>query len=234
MKIPFLTSILLVCASALSSAAVLDKPPTPMEQGGMVHVNITFLDVPSNPFSISLDPGSPVLQPLSLWEPGDTFDPADPWYTALDPTQEARPFNSQYGLLIDGVNSDPLPSGTSIGVRMTSSTPGLDVYFLRTTSGSELFDPVFTPAHDYVLWGGTMWHPMFTADGPGTFSADFEVFLADSVNASAVDYTTLAGVESGYSVGTFTLNWTSVPEPGTAGLVLMGLGALLLRRRRQG
>jgi hypothetical protein len=225
-----LLSLFLLAVALPLSAADLTAIPTPMAQGGMIHVYVSFQDVLSNSFSVSTDRGVPELKPLSLWAPGDNFLPDDPWYDALSPSAQGRPFNSQYGFLIDSANSDFLPPGTSIGIRLLSATPGLEAYFYRASPKS--FTEVFTPAHDYVLWNGNMWHPVFTAPAAGNYEATFRFFLGDAPAGSVADFATTAEAVPGYSTADITLKFTSVPEPSTLALLLLGLGAVAWRCRR--
>ncbi len=242
--------IFLVCQLALigsATAAVVQTipgpPGMPMIQGSMVHINVTFTTTSNSTggFSVVLDAPVPEMKPMSLWSPGNTFDPADPWYDELDPTQGAKQFSGRFGFVLDGA-SDAIPLGSSIGIRLLSSTTDLGTYFYRSTEGSELFAPVFLTSgapHDYVLWNAAMWHPVFTMPATTpygtTVQAAFEFFLADQVPVTgSVDYTTTANAVAGYSVGTTTLTWTAIPEPSTAGLALLGLGALSMFRRRPG
>jgi hypothetical protein len=221
---------LLACALPLR-AADLTALPSPMAQGGMIHVDVTFQDVLSNSFSVSTGEGTPLLKPLSLWAPGDDFLPADPWYHALSPSVQGLPFNSQYGFLINS-ESDFTPLGTSIGIRLLSATPGLQAHFYRGTD-PKAFTPVFTPSHDYVLWTGNMWHPVFTATGAGEYEATFQFFLANASAASVVDFATTAEAVPGYATADVTLRFTAVPEPSTFLLLAAGLGLLLWRLRRR-
>jgi hypothetical protein len=222
----------LLALAPCAVATTLTTIPSPVAQGGMVHINTVFLDQASGTFDIHLDTGTPELKPLTLWKPGDTFDPSDPWYDELDPSQQGRLFSSRYGFLVDVGNSDPTPAGFSLGVRLVSASPGLAAYYYRGTSGSELFDEVFTPSHDYVLWSGVMWHPVFTASAPGNYSATFEFFVANATRSGDVDYSTVASPAAGYSTAQATLNFAAVPEPASALLVMAGAGALACLRRR--
>lgn len=225
--------ILFLSAVALPlRAANLNTLPTPMAQGGMIHVYVSFQDVLANSFSVTTDAETPQLKPLSLWAPGDNFLPTDPWYYALSPSAQGLPFNSQYGFLIESSTSDFLPSGTSIGIQMLSASPGLQAHFYRGTD-PKAFTSVFTPSRDYVLWNGGMWHPVFTAPGAGNYEATFRFFLANASATSVADFTTTAGAVPGYSTADVTLQFTSVPEPSTLLLSALGLGALLWRWRRR-
>jgi hypothetical protein len=225
--------LVLLCAAALPlRAADLASIPSPMAQGGMIHVYVSFQDVLSNSFNVSTDAGTPQLKPLSLWAPGDNFLPADPWYSALSPSAQGLPFNSQYGFLVNSATSDFPPAGTSIGIRLLSATPGLQARFYRGTDPKS-FTPVFLPAHDYVLWNGNMWHPVFTAPGAGYYEATFQFFLADASATSVADFTTTAGALPGYSTAEITLQFSSVPEPSGLALLAGGLGVLWWRLRRR-
>lgn len=225
-------------ASTTAPAAVIMNIPSPMAQGGMVHIDVIFTDTASGTFSSSLESGTPQLKPLSLWNPGDTFDTTRAWYVPLDPTQEARQFSSRWGFLIDVANSDPLPAGTSIGIQMLSRTPGLETYFYSASGNT--FAPVFlsSTSHDFVLWNGTMWHPVFTmpASTPAdtTVSATFRFFLADAAAVGNVDYTnSTAGAVTGYSTWDQTITFLAIPEPGTWMLVALGLGLTAWSRCRR-
>jgi len=225
--------ILLFFAAALPlRAADLSAIPTPMAQGGMIHVYVSFQDVLSNSFSVSTDAGTPTLKPLSLWAPGDNFLPSDPWYTALSPSVQSRAFNSQYGFLIDSATSDFLPAGNSIGIRLLSASPGLQAHFYRGTDPKS-FTEVFSPSRDYVLWSGNMWHPVFSAPGAGNYEATFQFFVANAATTSVADFTTAASAVPGYSTANVTLQFTAVPEPSTLALVVVGFGAFILSRRRR-
>jgi len=230
--------------AGFAGAAVLDTLPTAMQQGGMIHIDVVFKDQNPGTFSSSLEFGGsvvPDLKPFSIWRPGDSVNPLKPWFDEIDPTQSAMQFSSRWGFRIDTDNSDPRPSGTSLGLRMLSSTSGLGAYFY-SASGNGTFQPVFLTTgapHDYVLWSGAMWHPYFTMPAGTPYgtpvSATFEFFLADTANVGDVDWTTTASAESGYSLGTQTITWTAIPEPSAlAMLVAAGAaGMIFLRPRRR-
>jgi len=230
----------LILPTCLLHAVILDKlpgpPGMPMTQGSMLHINILFTDSFTNTFEITLDPGVPLIQPLSAWSPGNTLDPMDPWYSALDPAQDAAWFSGRYGFLLDVGGSDELPEGNSIGIRVLSGSPGLETYFYRFTD-PKTFESVLEPAHDYVLWSGVMWHPVFvipanTSYG-STVTANFEVFLADKLNDGFVDYNTSALPVPGYDTGSFSLTWTAIPEPSSTLLLLAGAGLIAWKKHRQ-
>lgn len=220
-------------ASAHVNAATLTAIPSPMQQGGMIHADVVFLDQSTDTFEVTLHHGSPEMKPLSIWSPGNDFDPSDPWYSELDPSQHAKPFNSQYGLLIDTTFSDPLPVGKSLGIRVLSMDAGLTGYFYRGTDGSEEFSALLGEAGDAVLWSGAMWHPVFVADAPGIYMTTLEFFVADETLSGFVEPTTALN-DPGYSTGTVTLMLTAVPEPHTYALLAgaVCLGWVAYRRKR--
>ncbi len=233
--------LLLIFVSTGARAAVLSALPTAMGQGGMIHIDVVFKDQNPGTFSSSLEFGGsvvPQMKPLSLWSPGNTLDPTKAYYDEIDPTQGAMQFSSRWGFRIDIDNSDSRPGGTSLGIRMTSSTSGLGAYFYNN-SGNGTFTPLFLTAgasHDYVLWSGGMWHPYFTMPSSTPYNtpvtATFEFFLADALNTGDVDYTTTAGAQPGYSIGMQTVTWTAIPEPGVLGLAGLGLLFIFASRRR--
>ncbi|MCP5543451.1 MAG: hypothetical protein H7A49_06050 [Akkermansiaceae bacterium] len=213
------------CAAVSSAqAAVLTTLPTPVQQGGMIHINISLQgsDLVAHPES-----GTPVIQPLAAWSPGDTFDAASPWYSTLDPSQSAGLFNSQFGLLIDAGSTDPLPDGSKIMVGWVSGTANLDVYQWKNTA-VQAFNPMLGTDGSSTEWDWStvshgMMHPLFVmpAGSSGAATATLSFTLTDS-----------GGVPlAGYNATSATLNFTVVPEPsalvfGTASL------ALLARRKR--
>ncbi|MGE9295439.1 MAG: hypothetical protein ACQKBV_04040 [Puniceicoccales bacterium] len=228
----FLCSLALL-GSAQVSAAILEAIPTPVQQGGMIHTMVTFTDQPTGTFSIMQEPGIPVMQPLTAWSPGDTFDPADPWYTTLDPSQGDLPFNSQYGLMVNGGASDPLPGGKSLGIRVTDIDAGLEGYFY-STAGAGTFDLVLGDVGDAVQWSGNMWHPVFVADGPGSYDVTLQFFIIDAPFSGFVSPTS-ALADPNFAMGEVTLTLTAVPEPSTYALAVgfVCLGAVMLIRRKR-
>ncbi len=154
--------------------------------------------------TVQLDPTVPQLTPLLVSNPGDCFDPAEPWYDYLDPSRQGLAFSRRYGFVMDA-GTDPLQSGMAILIRKLSSSPGLGAY--RYRSGAvKLWEPIFGTAGvtNALPWDGTMFHPAITAPpGTGSYTAAFEAFLVDTKTGAAVP---------GGSSGPFTLNWTVVPD----------------------
>jgi hypothetical protein len=181
-------------------AATLTSVPM---QGSMVMPMISY-DAGSGTLSAMVDPTVPQLTPLLVSNPGNSFDPADPWYDFLDPSRQGLAFSRRYGFTMDTM-SDPLPAGTAIWIRLLSSTPGLGAYRYRSTSPKG-WEPIFGTAGttNAMPWDGIMFHPGFTAPaGTQTYRAMFEAFLADASTGQPVN---------GASTGPFALNWTDVPD----------------------
>jgi hypothetical protein len=223
MKHLFLTASLFAIA-ARSGAAVLTTLPTPMNQGGMIHINVAFNELTSA-LTAAPEAGTPAIKPLSAWKPGDTFAPSSPWYATLDPTQGAGFFNSQFGLVL--FDSDPLPSGSQIMVGLVSETPGLEVFQWKNTSPQNFTGILGTGGSATSWnWGSVahgMTHPMFVmpAGSSGSASATLSFTLADGTGLAL----------PGYTATQATLNFTVVPEP--SALLLSSLAGLLVLRRRR-
>lgn len=228
----------------LVHAMVLTTLPGPDDQGGMIMPMVYF---DGQKFSVSglTDTngnviGSTIAQlaPLTYWSPGNTLSTTSPWYGLLDPVGgQGLAFGNRYGYMMDP-SSEFLPTGNSIGIRLVSSTSGISFYNYRSgLSGTALFDQVFlfNPAqgHDYVLWNGSMWHFYAAVDSPGTYSATFEIFMANTTFHSGtgfVDYSTVALEDTNYESALLNLTWVVVPEPGTLVLASVGLALLGLVR----
>jgi hypothetical protein len=210
--------------TAQSGAVVLTTLPTPMNQGGMIHINVAF-NAPSSAITINPDPGTPVIKPLSEWKPGDTLEAASPWYATLDPTQAAGLFNSQFGLLL--FDSDPLPASSKIMVGWVSGTPGLEAYQWRNTE-PQVFTGILGTDGSSSSWDWSsvahgMMHPMFVmpSGSGGTASVTLSFTMSD------LDGNPLPG----YTPAQTTLNFSVIPEP-SAVLISSLAGLLLIRRKR--
>ena len=102
--------ILSVCfclqAAALAAqAAVLTSVPM---QGGMVMPALSY-SASEGTLRVMVDPTIPQLTPLLVSHPGDSFDPADRWFDALDPSRQGLAFSKRYGFVMATV-TDPLPA----------------------------------------------------------------------------------------------------------------------------
>lgn len=216
------TVVLAVVGYVGSWAAYAATLTTVPMQGPMVHVGIKYADHGHGPhFHIHIDPIIPTLTPLSISHPGDNFDPEHPWFTDLDPSQEGRAFNRQYGFVLDS-DSEPLPTGYGIWLRQISATPGLEVFRYRATPPTWI--PIFGTdgSSDLFAWNLSMFHPAYTAPaGSGTHTAVYEAILVDAQgNPTNVREQ-------------FTLHWNVIPEPATGMLTLLGTAGLALLRRKR-
>jgi len=181
-------------------AAILTNVPM---QGAMVMPMLAY-HAGDGSLTVQVNPAIPQLTPLLVSNPGDAFDPADPWYDWLDPSRHGLAFSRRYGFAMDTL-SDPVPTGTAIWLRKISAPPDLGAFRYRSGS-SRLWEPIFgtSGVTNALLWDQNMFHPAFTAPpGTGTYSATFEAFLLDSGTGLPVP---------GASTGPFTLNWTVVPD----------------------
>jgi hypothetical protein len=181
-------------------AATLNAVPM---QGGMVMPMISYHSQEGR-LRVMLDPTVPQLTPLALSNPGDGFQPGDPWFEALDPSGEGRSFSRRYGFVMDAM-TEMLPGGTAIWLRMISSSPGLSVH-RYSNSEPKAFEPIFGTAGttNALHWNGMMFHPVFSAP-PGTtaHTATFEAFLVDTATGQPVPDS---------STGPMVFNWTNSGE----------------------
>ncbi len=224
-KIMFkITTVLFLTAALPVSATVLATLPSPMAQGGMIHINVALN---GSAMEVLVDSGTPVIKPLSAWMPGDTLDPASPWYSTLEPSEAAGLFNSQFGLVMSA-DSDLLPADSTIIVGWVSGTAGLGAFRWRNSPAPQLFDAILGTEGTSTSWDwGTvnrgMMHPLFTmpAGSSGTASATLSFTLADSTGVAL----------PGYPPTQTTLNFNVIPEP-SAWVLSMFTGLLVLRRNR--
>jgi hypothetical protein len=154
--------------------------------------------------TVQLEPTVPQLTPLLVSNPGDSFDPADPWYDSLDPSRRGLSFSRRYGFVMDTM-SDPLPAGTAIWIRNLSSSAGLEVFRYRGMA-PKMWKPIFGTAGttNALMWDGTMFHPAFTAlPGMNEHTAVFEAFLVNTSSGEAL---------AGANTGPFTFHWTNIPD----------------------
>jgi hypothetical protein len=172
-------------------------------QGGMVMPMLSY-NASDGTLHVSVDPTVPQLTPLLISNPGDCFDPADPWYDCLDPSRRGLAFSRRYGFVMGG--NDQIPADTAIWIRKLSSSPGLGAYRYRSSSVPKVWEPIFGTAGstNALLWDLNMFHPGFTAPpGTGAYTATFEAFLVNTNTGVPVP---------GGNTGPFVLNWTDVPD----------------------
>jgi hypothetical protein len=180
--------------------ATLTNVPMP---GGMVMPMVSYQS--SDETIHVMMPGTvPQLTPLLVSNPGDRFDPADPWFGALDPSAQGLAFSRRYGFVMDA-NTDLLPAGYQIWIRRLSGTAGLSAYRYQDTAPKAI-EPIFGTegVTNALHWNGMMFHPLFVAP-PGTnaYSAIFELYLLDTTTGLEV---------TGSSTGPLVFTWTDVPD----------------------
>jgi hypothetical protein len=196
----FLAAVAINLAPGPLVSATLTTIPM---QGGMVMPMLSYVAGEERLY-VMMDAAVPQLTPLLVSHPEDRFDPADPWFDALDPTREGRSFSRRYGFVMDTM-TDPLPAGRAIWIRKLSGSPELSVYRYASTE-PKAFEPIFGTegAPPARFWNGLMFHPVFTAP-PGTnaFIAIFEACLVDTNTGTEI---------ANSSTGPFVLNWTNIPD----------------------
>ena len=195
-----------VCVVSLTVAAGSGRAATltgvPM-QGGMVMPMVSYHSSDGK-VHVMMPATVPQLTPLLVSNPGDSFDPADPWFGALDPSAQGRAFSRRYGFVMDA-NTDLLPAGTQIWIRKLSGSAGLSAYRYAETEPKAL-QPIFGTegVTNALYWNGMMFHPVFAAPpGTNSYSATFEVYLLDTTTGQEV---------TGSSSGPLVFTWTDVPD----------------------
>lgn len=191
-----------IVAFGAPAAYAITLTAVPM-QGGMVMPVVAY-HAEHNHIHVTMPPEVPQLTPLLVSHPLDWFDPADPWFEALDPSRQGRSFSRRYGFVMDA-NSDPLPSGTQMWIRKVSGPAELKFYRYGH-SVPKVFEPIFGTdgATNTLYWNGMMFHPAVTAPpGTNSYTAGFEVFLMNLATGQPVP-------DSGSGVLTF--QFTNVPD----------------------
>lgn len=239
------SALLVLGATSFVNAATLTAIPTPMQQGGMIMPAVDYVSTGANSGYVTVTQPStvPLIAPLTYWRPGDDFNNGASWSDELDPVSgSGLSFSSRFGFNPAAATlSSVLPSGTALGIKMTSASAGLKGYLYNSTA--DVFDLVYSNAGDSVLWGSLMmWHPVFTIDAANfaagaTYTATFEIYVAtpDSAvdTAFTVDHQTTSTPTAGYTSSSVTLTWQAVPEPSTGLLFGGALASMALRRWRQ-
>lgn len=191
-----LTSTLVPCA--LHGAT---QTTVPM-QGGMVMPMVSY-HANDGMIHVMMPMTVPTLTPLLYSNPGDNFDPGDPWFNTLDPSAQGASFSRRYGFVM--TTSDPLPVGTQMWIRKLSGPPELKFYRYNGSAPKEFTSIFGTDGTTNALaWDLMMFHPAVTAP-PGTnnYTATFEVYLHDTGTGLDVP---------GSSSGTLTFNWANLSD----------------------
>ena len=200
MKNNILFAAVLTAAESFSvSAAILTQVPM---QGSMAMPMVSY-HASDGMVHVMMPGAVPQLTPPLVSNPGDSFDPADPWFNALDASTQGASFSRRYGFMMDTV--DPLPANTQIWIRKLSGPADLKIYNY-SSSVPKMFDPVFGTdgTTNAVYWSGLMWHPVVAAPpGTNSYTATFEVYLVDTTTGQEV---------ANSSSGPLTFNWTNVSD----------------------
>lgn len=149
-------------------------------QGGMLMPSVSYSNSDGR-VHVVMPAEVPQLTPLLASNPEDNFDPADPWYANLDPSQQGYAFSRRYGFN-PAMVSDSLPQNTAFWIRKLSGSPELGFYRYNQNA-PKAWEPIFgtagSPPERY--WNGMMFHPGVSApSGTNTYTATFEVYLYDT------------------------------------------------------
>lgn len=172
-------------------------------QGSMAMPMVSY-SATSGAIGVMMPGAVPQLTPMLVSNPSDSFDPGDPWFTALDASAQGAAFSRRYGFMMDAM-SDPLPANTQMWIRKLTGPEALKIYNY-SSSEPKLFSPVFGTdgTTNAVYWNGNMWHPVVAAPpGTNSFTATFEIYLVDTTTGMEV---------ADSSSGVLTFNWTNVPD----------------------
>jgi hypothetical protein len=191
--------IILAAFSASVHAAVLTVVP---RQGGMLMPEVYYhADTDSVTVDLSGISVTAQLTPLLVSNPNDSFDPGDPWFAYLDPSQQGLAFSRRYGFDMDAM-TDYLPDNRALWIRKLTASPELAFYDYNDKTWNPIFGTAGTS--NAVYWSGGMWHIGVTAPPrTNSYSATFEIYVVNTDTGEAV---------AGSSSGAFVLNWTDVPD----------------------
>jgi len=213
----FILLTLAALATASHAQVVLETVP---RQGGMLMPEV-YYHADSDSVTVDLSAlydvnGNPIiaqLTPLLVSDPGDSFDPASPWYGYLDPSQQGLAFSRRYGYDMD-VMSDYVPNNRVLWIRNLGSSPALGFYdYMDAEYNPDNAAPTWNPilgtagTSNAVYWNQGMWHMAVTARPAPTgttnyYSATIEIYVVDADTGQEVP-------NSGYS---FPLIWSDVPD----------------------
>jgi len=186
----------------VSSAQAATLTAVPM-QGGMAMPMVAY-HAEHGHLHVMMPAEVPQLTPLRVSNPGDSFDPADPWFDSLDPSRQGQSFSRRYGFVMDTM-TDPLSANTAIWLRKLSGPPELGV-FRYSGSAPKAWESIFGTAgtSNALYWDGMMFHPGVTAPpSSNSLTATFEAYLVNTNTGQEVP-------DSGS--GPLVFNWTNVPD----------------------
>lgn len=195
-----LLALALFPAAVTTSAAIITNVPM---QGGMVMPMVSY-NAGMARLMVMTPTNIPQLTPLLVSNPADTFDPALPWYNALDPFRQGLSFSRRYGFVMDVV-SDPLPDGTAIWLRRLSGSPELQ-YYRYSASAPITWEAIFgtSGSSNALFWNQMMFHPVIAAPtGTNALTATFQAYLVNTNDGSEV---------AGSASMPFVFNFTNIND----------------------
>jgi len=195
-----MAAVMVTAGMSMAQSGTLTMVPM---QGGMVMPMVAYR-AGEGRLAVTMPVEVPQLTPLLVSHPGDTFDPADPWFDALDPRRQGLSFSRRYGFVMDAM-TDPLPPNTVMWIRLLSASPELGFY-RYSASPPKQWEPIFGTLGSSVVfpWNGLMFHPAITAPpGSDPLTATFELVLADTITGEAI---------AGSGSGSLVLDFTNVPD----------------------
>ncbi len=178
--------------------------------------------------------------------PLGTYDPAQP-YAVLNGTQYSRRLgwddanrigNTNPALLINNLVQTTYGTGASVWIDCLSKSTGLESYLAVGMNGMgspNSYSGIFGTAGSDTKWkwDGMMDHNTYAVGldyitAPGQlFSASYKVYIGDALGNEILNPDT----SSASTIETWT--WQAVPEPTTMSLALLGLGGLMVARKRK-
>ena len=200
----FTRTLCFLATAATAWSVQADTLTTVPMQGGMVMPMIAYQEQQGH-LHVMMPTNIPQLTPLLVSHPSDQFDPANPWFTDLDPSAMSRSFSRRFGFVMD-INSDPLPANTQIWLRKTSGDAALGCFNYSANPAPGIWEPIFGTAgsSNAMAWNLMMFHPTFTAmPGTNTHTATFEAYLVDTVSGEEIP---------GTATMPMVFNFTNVPD----------------------
>jgi hypothetical protein len=191
----------LFAVSTSVQAAVLTSVPM---QGGMVMPMVSY-KASMGKIMVMMPGTVPALTPLMVSNPGDSFDPADPWFDNLDPSRQGLAFSRRYGFMWDAGMSDPLPANTEVWIRKLTGSAGLGFYRYAANPPKQ-WTPIFGNAGttNALMWDRVMFHPGVSAlPGTNTFTATFQIYLVNTATGEEV---------AGSASMPLVFNFTDLPD----------------------
>jgi len=219
-----LFSLAFVTAMSFALAGFAIAPPLPsltngdgsVAHNGMKHASISLTDT-----MLAVHVSDPPPTPVTMMS-GYGVDYTPDKFNVLENVY----FNAQHGWLPGGILSPP--AGGNIWIKRIGVTQPAGSAFRVYEAGNGMegmgawtMNEIYS--HDGFIWqwDGIMQHDYFAADEVGNYSMTFEVYVGDSAGNPLSEYTP----------ATATFQFTAVPEPPAAILMLFGvLGCLRLRR----